>query len=73
MNIKLTPDQDITELVIEGISILNNMRKFQKKWEESYGVELRHRKKYWEDRADEYLKKLGASDELGRQEKINIV
>ncbi len=72
MNIKLIPGQDVTETFKRSITILNNLRRFQKKWEENYGVELKTRKKTWEEKADKFLESLGATDELGKTEKINI-
>jgi ABC-type microcin C transport system duplicated ATPase subunit YejF len=72
MKIILTPDQDVTEIFKEAITILNNMRRWQKEWEQEYGCELKRSKKLWEKRADEYLKKLGATSHMERLEKINI-
>lgn len=72
MNIKLTPGQDVTETFKRSLTILNNLRRFQKKWEENYGVELKTRKKIWEEKADKFLELLGADGELENTEKIHI-
>lgn len=72
MKITLTPGQDVTEIFKEAITILNNMRRWQKGWEAEYGCELKRKKKEWERKADDYLGKLGATGDMGRFEKINI-
>lgn len=71
MKIQVTNEQDLIKIAEEAIRVLANLRKFTKLWEESYGVELKNRKKYWEDRADELVEKLKAK-ELYRKEQIKI-
>lgn len=72
MKITLTQGEDVTETFKEAITILNNMRRWQKEWEEDYGCELKRRKKRWERMADEFLTRLGASEKMEHTEKIEI-
>lgn len=72
MRIVLSDGQDVTEIFKESITILNNMRRWQKEWEREYGSELKAKKKSWEKKADAFLEKISASDKMITYEKINI-
>lgn len=71
MKIHVTNEQDLIKIAEEAIRVLANLRKFTKLWEESYGVELKNRKKYWEDRAEKFIESLQAQ-ELNRNEHVKI-
>lgn len=60
MRIILSPGEDVTEIFKEAITILNNMRRWQKEWEQEYGCELKAKKKRWERLADEFLTSIGS-------------
>lgn len=62
MRIKVTSEQELVNVATELAHVLSNLRKFQKKWEGAYGVELRERKKYWEDKADSLLQRLQVTE-----------
>lgn len=59
MNVKVDTEEKLVHTLREAIHILENMRRFQKLWEEAHGVELKERKKYWEGKADNFLTDLG--------------
>jgi len=61
MNIKVADEQSLVDLAAEAIHILTNLRHFTKLWGESYGVELKRRKKYWEERSDKLIETLKLS------------
>lgn len=58
MKIIVTSESELVNVATELLHVLSNLRKFQKKWESNYGVELRERKKFWEDKADSLLQRL---------------
>lgn len=58
MNIKIQSEELIRRLR-EAIHIMENMRKFQKLWQENHGVELKTKKVSWEGKADAFLLELG--------------
>lgn len=58
MKIKVTSEQELVNVATELLHCLCNLRKFTKLWEENYGVEIKARKKYWEDKADSLLQRL---------------
>lgn len=58
MKILIRDEQELVNVATELVHVLNNLRFFTRKWEENYGVELRARKKYYEEKADELLKRL---------------
>lgn len=61
---------DSTESLIANyrrtVQILGNMRKYQKNWDHAFGVEDKHKKRFWEGEADDYLA------EIEKQPEINI-
>lgn len=59
MKVKIDSEEKLVHNMREAINIMVNMRKFQKLWEESYGVELKNKKKRWEEKADQFLLSLG--------------
>ncbi len=60
MIIKIKDEEELVNMCREAIYILSNLRKFTKLWEESYGVELKKRKKGWEANADRLIERLNA-------------
>jgi hypothetical protein len=71
MKIKIKDEDELIGIAEEAIRIIANLRKFTKLWEESFGVELKARKKYYEEQADELIKKLEIM-ELKKSEEIKI-
>jgi hypothetical protein len=71
MEIKINSEQELIKVAEEAIRVISNLRKFTKLWEESYGVELKERKKRWEARADKFINELQAF-ELKTNECIKI-
>lgn len=61
MNIKITSEKELEEKFIEGIHILNNLRHWTIKYNETLGSSLKGIKKGWEEKADAYLEKLEAT------------
>lgn len=72
MKIILSPGEDVTDTFIEMVTILNNMRHWQKEWGEHYGHELLKRKHLWEGRADKLLQRLGSTEHIEHNEKVFI-
>jgi hypothetical protein len=64
MIVRIESEEELAHKFREVLHILVNMRKFQKLWEEGYGVVLKERKKYWEKEADEFLLKLGTDPQI---------
>lgn len=62
MKIIVKSEEELVNVATELVHVLNNLRFFTRKWEETYGVELRARKKYYEDKADELLKRLQVTE-----------
>jgi len=62
MNIKISSEEELIKVATEALHILSNMRRFQKAWEQDFGVELKTRKKWFEKRADDFLAKLQVPD-----------
>lgn len=58
MKIKVTNEQELLKITEEAIHVLANLRKFTKLWQESYGVELKARKNYYEEQADKLIQRL---------------
>lgn len=58
MNVTIQSEEDLEKKFIEGIHILNNLRHWTLKYNETLGSELKVIKKRWEEKADEYLKSL---------------
>lgn len=71
MKIKITSEQELVRVAEEAIKIITNLRKFTILWQETHGVELKNRKKCWEDIADKFIKRLEMPD-LKRGENIKI-
>ncbi len=71
MRIKISTEAELIKLAEESIRILANLRKFTKLWDESHGVELKARKKYYEAQADELIERLQSSN-LQMREGIKI-
>lgn len=71
MKIKVDNEEELIKLAEESIRILANLRKFTKLWDESHGVELKARKKYYEAQADELIERLQSTN-LQMREGIKI-
>ena len=71
MKITIQSEDELLKVAEEAIKIIANLRKFTKQWEESYGVELKKRKKCWEAMADKFIDSLRVM-ELKRKEEIKI-
>lgn len=71
MKVKVKSEQELLKVAEEAIQVIANLRKFTKLWEESYGVELKNRKKCWENLADNFIDRLQVI-ELKRHESIQI-
>lgn len=73
MNIKIDSEQELIKIAQEAIRIIVNLRHSTTRWEESYGVELKNKKKNWEKTADEFILKLQAPvQNPNKQIKIEI-
>lgn len=62
MKVTIKSEQELIEVATEAIHILNNLRHFTKKWNETHGYELKQRKGYYERLADELLQKLNVTE-----------
>lgn len=58
VKVKINTEAELYLVCQELLHITLNLRKFTKLWEEKYGVEIKARKKYWEDKADSLLQRL---------------
>jgi hypothetical protein len=73
MKIKIQGEQELVKTTEELIHILANLRKFTKLWNETHGVELKARKKYYEDQADQLIERLQVEDHRNpEQVKIEV-
>jgi len=61
MKVVIRSEEELAHEFREAVHILENLRKFQILWEESYGKTLKERKKYWEQKADQFLNRLDNS------------
>lgn len=61
MHIRIESEAVLVHKFREMLEIMENMRKFQKLWEESYGPPLKEKKKRWEAKADQFLKDLAGT------------
>jgi hypothetical protein len=71
MKIKVSSEEELIKIAEESIRIIANLRKFTRLWDESHGVELKARKKYYEAQADELIERLQSTN-LQRREGIKI-
>lgn len=71
MKIKVQSEQELVSLAEEAIKIIANLRKFTKLWDESHGVELKARKRYYESQADALIERLEAMN-LQMREGVHI-
>lgn len=58
MKIIINSEEELKKVAEQAIHILANLRKFTRLWNESHGVELNERKKYYENKADELIEEL---------------
>lgn len=71
MKIKIKSEEELVNVTEELIHVIANLRKFTKLWEESYGVELKKKKKHYEKRADDLIERIQVPDHV-RQYEIKI-
>ena len=72
MKIVLSPGEDVMDTFIELVTVLNNMRHWQKEWGEHYGHALLSKRKQWEAKADKLLERLGSAELIERGETVFI-
>lgn len=60
MRIIVNSEDDLVTIARNLLHISVNVRYWQKEWNEKHGGVLLERKKFWENKMDEYLKELGA-------------
>lgn len=73
MKVTIKSEQELIEVATEAIHLLSNLRRYQKLWENNYGVELKQRKKYYEELCDKFLEKLKVTEHReAKQIKIEI-
>jgi hypothetical protein len=58
MNIRIESEEELEDKFKKAAHILNNLRYWTAKYEETLGSELKAIKKRWEGKADEFLKEL---------------
>lgn len=71
MKIKIQSEEELIKIAEQAIKVIANLRKFTKLWDESHGVELKARKKYYEAQADELIERLQSTN-LQMREGIKI-
>lgn len=73
MKVIIKNEEELVKVAAELIHVLANLRKFTKLWNETHGVELKSRKKYYEDKADQLIERLQVEDHRNpEQVKIEI-
>lgn len=58
MKIKINSEQELIGVCEEALHIIANLRKFTKLWEQEHGIELKIKKKRYEQMADELIERL---------------
>lgn len=58
MKIKIQSEEELLKVATEALHILANLRHFTKKWNETHGYELKRRKIFYEEKADELIQRL---------------
>jgi hypothetical protein len=58
MKILIQTEEELLQVTSELIHVLCNLRKFTKLWEQDFGVELKTKKKRYEQMADELIERL---------------
>jgi hypothetical protein len=61
MKVVIRSEEELAHEFREVVNALANLRKFTKLWEGNYGVALKEKKKRWEAKSDELLKRLQES------------
>jgi hypothetical protein len=72
MKIQIHSEQELIKVAEEAIRVIANLRKFTKLWEETYGADLRNRKKCWEELADKFVEQLQVELRTNEQIKIEL-
>jgi len=73
MNLKVTSEKDAIKMAADSIHILNNLRDASKKYKLTPGFDTRQNKRRWEEIADEFLKKVSASEPTDNFEAVKII
>lgn len=61
---KIESKDEFIESYREAIQILGNLRNVQREWDETCGLSKKDSKKYWEGKADQFLKNIGGQPEI---------
>ncbi len=67
MKIIIKSEDELVKISEEALHILANLRKFTKMWNETHGVELKERKKYYEEKADNLIERLKITKHKGNE------
>lgn len=62
MKILIRDEQELVNVAEELIHVIANLRKFTRLWEETHGVDLKARKKYYEKEADTLIERLKVTE-----------
>lgn len=62
MKIRIQDEEELVSVATEALHVLSNLRHFTRDWERIYGAAARNKKKYWEKKADELLKRLQVTE-----------
>lgn len=58
MQVKLKTEDELKDMAAKLLHISVNLRHWTKEWNEKHGGLLLQRKKFWENKMDEYLEEL---------------
>lgn len=59
MKVKIESEEQLVAMTKELLHIISNLRHWTKLWNEHFGSYYGKQKKMWEQRADDYLEKVG--------------
>lgn len=62
MKIRVQNEEQLVNVAEELIHVIANLRKFTRLWEETHGVDLKARKKYYEKEADALIERLKVTE-----------
>jgi hypothetical protein len=72
MKIIISDGEDLTDTFVELVTVLNNMRHWQKEWGIHYGCALLNKRKFWEEKADKLLQRLSSTEYIEQRDKVII-
>ena len=58
MILKFKDEDEMKDEFLKCIEIMTKLRHYTKEWSMHYGAMLNNKKKYWEQKADEFLESL---------------